>query len=135
MPSAYPSSDPSIIYSSNLPNSAAGISYLPEHVIEPILQLLDARKQDDSIYYEVTCEIWGDYSFRYGRVDFGFGNLTISVPVRDLMFFTQAEKCILGVTRTTDPMVIPYVLGEPFLRNAFGRFTSIFATIPPHSLS
>jgi len=82
------------------------------------VSLLSATKSGH--YYTFSCEIWGDYDFKNGRVDFGFGNLTVSVPMVDLAIFTDDELCLLGVAETDDPMNIPYVLGESFLKSAFG---------------
>jgi len=111
--------------------SGAHLSYLPLHVIQPVVNLLSATKSGSN-YYEFSCEIWGDYAFKNGRVDFGFGNLTISVPMVDLAIMTDDELCLLGVAETDDPMVIPYVLGESFLKSAFGGCSS---NLNLHSLS
>ncbi|KAN0089369.1 acid protease [Hyaloscypha variabilis] len=102
-------------------DSGTHLSYLPLNVIEPVVKLLGATKVDSN-YYEIECETWGDYNFTYGRVEFGFGNLTINVPLKDLIHMTSDELCLLGVAETDDPMSIPYVLGESFLKAAFVVF-------------
>jgi hypothetical protein len=105
-------------------DSGAEYSYLPQHIIQPLIDATGATKYTKSAYsIECTSEsIDGSPKFS-GSVDFGFGNLTIHVPVQQLTNIDDyvEDSCILGVKQTNDPYDIPYVLGENFLRSAFGE--------------
>jgi Eukaryotic aspartyl protease len=99
------------------------ISYLPLHIIQPLIDLTAATKVTSSLY-KVDCESEGlDLTFS-GSVDFGFGNVTINVPMQHLVFYSGGDDCYLTIGETNDPLVIPYVLGETFLRSAFGEYCS-----------
>ena len=101
-------------------DSASPSSYLPPHIIQPLIDVTQATPYDSSLY-SVSCENENpDVPTFSGSVDFGFGNLTIRVPMQQLTWVGSGDLCVLGIGQTSNPHDIPYVLGENFLRSAFG---------------
>src|SRR5450756_1236219 len=86
-------------------DSGAQYSYLPPHILEPLVNATGAAPDfytdatgaviySESIY-SVNCESEGwDLKFS-GSVDFGFGNMTIRVPVQQLVKYLGGDDCVL----------------------------------------
>ncbi|KAE9365318.1 acid protease [Stipitochalara longipes BDJ] len=105
-------------------DSASSISYLPPQLVQPLVDATNAQLYSNSNnIYHVDCYLWDELVGNWdGSVEFGFGNLTINVPVKQLLIPDSGGSCTLAIGRTNDPLDIPYVLGETFLRSAFVVF-------------
>lgn len=111
-------------------DTGSQVSYLPLHIIQPLVDLTGATPSDlYDHFWEVSCDLESiDRPTFSGSVDFGFGNVTINVPMQSLVYYIESvstDSCLLTIGSTPDPLKIPYVLGETFLRSAFGKFSSM----------
>lgn len=65
-------------------------------------------------------------------VDFGFGGLVIRVPPSDFLLKLQDGTCSMGAQeRGSDA---DSILGDTFLRGAYGKCFLFFSSLPPSGL-
>ncbi|QUC19836.1 uncharacterized protein UV8b_04077 [Ustilaginoidea virens] len=96
-------------------DSGTTISRMHSAVAMPILQALGAQNDGEG-YYQVACSLRSSG----GSVDFGFGNKTIRVPLKDfiLNLTSSSSSCYVGMVITTDQQI----LGDSVLRAGYFIF-------------
>jgi Eukaryotic aspartyl protease len=103
-------------------DSGTTLCYLPAAIMAPIVKATGATPyQPGSSQYVVPCDMMN----QPGSIEFGFGNLTISVPYKQFLWQAGTDDfgdvvCVLGVMES-DPVQKAFVLGDTFLRSAFGE--------------
>lgn len=99
-------------------DSGTTLSLLPEPAVAALAQQFTGAKADGRGGYTVPC----DHQARDGSVDFLFGpggaSARISVSYRDFIW-RSGSRCFLGAWYTPDVGV--YILGDSFLRGAYGK--------------
>lgn len=108
-------------------DSGTTLSLLPENLVRAIAALFPGAAPDGNGGYTVSC----DYQQRDGSVEFLFGQVNISVTYRDFVW-NSGGNCFLGVWYT--PNVNVWILGDTFLRGAYGEFFCVFFSLPFLSL-
>lgn len=100
-------------------DSGGTLSRLPTPLFNEILADFPGATLDPSgSVYIVDCAISG----QAGSVDFVFGKTTIRVPFHDFIWEADTDVCVLGVVAEDEAPV----LGDTFLRAAFGKLTIFF---------
>ncbi|KAK1833995.1 aspartic peptidase domain-containing protein, partial [Podospora conica] len=105
-----------------LPDTGTTLTYMPEEVFFALLDYFPDAQPQASYGYVVDCDHLNDQ----GSIDFGFGEFTIHVPIREFvfqvppMFATDGEDtvCVIGAVPTTDF----FILGDTFLRSVVALF-------------
>lgn len=107
-------------------DSGSTLTLLPPSVVAEIAQGLGSSGMDSSGYYVVDC----DLADEDGSIDFSFDGVTISVPYSEMIRQVSSlpPQCYLGMMGSTEFAL----LGDTFLRSAYGGFLSIIS-LPPLS--
>ena|SRR6187402_657433 len=119
---AKPSPQPISIFSGNLPvfpDSGGTLSILPDYIVRPLVANYPGATSAGDGLYEVPCSTANQTGF----VDFGFGEKIIRVPWKEFVWFAGPNACALGIM-SSQRGDVSYVLGDTFLRAAFGTFQS-----------
>ena len=99
-------------------DSGGTFSRLPAALVDEIIAQFPGAQSVSSgptTYYVVNCS----YASQDGSIDFGFGNTIINVPWHQFIWEANGY-CFLGVV-ATEAMDVTWVLGDTFLRAAFGK--------------
>ena len=100
-------------------DSGTTLSLLPKGVVASLAAQFSGAKSDNKGGYTVPCE----HQARDGSVVFAFGpGVSISVAYRDFIW-RSGSNCFLGAWYTPDVGV--YILGDTFLRGAYGELSWI----------
>lgn len=117
-------------------DSGTTLCYLPAAIMAPVIKATGAtHHQPGSSQYVVPCSMMN----QPGSIEFGFGNLTISIPYKQFLWQAGTDGfgdvvCVLGVMES-DPVQKAFVLGDTFLRSAFGELPIPFPfSSSPHFL-
>ena len=109
-------------------DSGTTLSLLPERAVASLAAQFSGAKSDGKGGYTVPC----DHQTRDGSVSFLFGpgtSTVISVSYRDFIW-RSGGKCFLGAWYTPDVGV--YILGDSFLRGAYGEFYPLLLSVLCH---
>ena len=101
-------------------DSGSTLSYIREDVVAVIGKQLNAQVDADNFYW-VDCKLRS----QNGTVDFGFnrGRMMITVRYKDFIWEQTRGRCLMGF-QPADQGSTNYVLGDTFLRGAYGEFLS-----------
>lgn len=105
-----------------LPDTGTTLTYMPEDVFFALLDFFPDAEPQASYGYIIDCDHLNDQ----GSIDFGFGEFTIHVPIREFIFQVPPmfasdgpdTICVVGAVPTTDF----FILGDTFLRSVVGTF-------------
>lgn len=105
-------------------DTGSTLTLLPPNIANAMAKSLNASELSSDGFYNVDCGIVN----KNGTVDFGFDGVTIRVPYREIVreITTLPTSCYLGFM----PSDSFSLLGDTFLRSAYGRFTlAIFVSV------
>lgn len=117
-----PAPAPKVFLSSSLPvflDSGGTLSILPASIVRPLAAAFPGAQNVGSGQYTVPCSAMNQTGF----VDFGFGEKIIKVPWKEFVWFVEPGLCALGLMEGGEGTNI---LGDTFLRAAFGEFMTSF---------
>ena len=96
-------------------DSGTTLSLLPKGVVAALAAQFSGARSDNKGGYTVPCT----HQWRDGSVVFAFGpGVSVSVAYRDFIW-RSGNNCFLGAWYTPDVGV--YILGDTFLRGAYGE--------------
>lgn len=109
-----------------LPDTGTTLTYMPEDIFYALLDYFPDATPQASYGYVVDCAHLQDQ----GSIDFGFGEFTIHVPIREFVFQVpptfagdiQEMVCVVGAVPVTDF----FILGDTFLRSVVGKSSARF---------